>query len=89
MENNDDDEIESNQENELFSFLPNFIKEHNVIIVDKKEATTSDLIQTIIEKYGPSGAFYIVNIGDILRRVQLWKKLFPTIDPHYAVKSNL
>lgn len=82
------EELESLQEDELFSFLPNFIKENNVSIIDNKNASTSDIIQLIIEKYGPPGAFYIVNIGDIIRRVQLWKKLFPTIDAHYAVKSN-
>ncbi len=82
-ESDSDDKIE-----ETLSFLPTFIKDNNVTIIDKKTPSTSDIIQTIIEKYGPSGAFYIVNIGDILRRVQLWKKLFPTIEAHYAVKSN-
>ncbi len=73
---------------ESFSFLPNFIKDNNVIIVDKKNTSTSDLIQIIIEKHGPSGAFYVVDIGKILHRVQLWKRLFPGIEPFYAVKSN-
>jgi ornithine decarboxylase len=83
--------ISENEEiinNGTFSFLPNFIKDHSVTIIDKKNPIQSDLIQVIIEKYGPSGAFYIVNIGDILRRLQLWRKLFPTIEPFYAVKSN-
>lgn len=86
MEENEeklDDQVE-----ETLSFLPTFINDHNVTIIDKKNPTTSDFIQTIIEKYGPPGAFYIVNIGDILRRIKLWKKLFPTIEAHYAVKSN-
>ena len=78
-----EDYVSSNEE----SFLPNFIKEHNVMLCDKN-ATTSDLIQSIIEKYGPTSAFYIINIGDTIRRVQLWKKLFPTIDAYYAVKAN-
>lgn len=73
---------------EYETFLPNFIKDHDVLIINKKDATTQDFIQLIIEKYGPPGAFYIVNIGDIIRRIQLWKKLFPTIDAFYAVKSN-
>ncbi len=73
---------------EYETFLPNFIKDHDVLIINKKDATTQDFIQLIIEKYGPPGAFYIVNCGDIIRRVQLWKKLFPTIDAYYAVKSN-
>jgi len=86
--NSDKNENEETLNNESFSFLPNFIKDHDVILVDKKNPSTPDLIQIIIEKYGPSGAFYIVNIGDILRRLQLWRKLFPNIEPYYAVKSN-
>jgi ornithine decarboxylase len=78
--------MEDNLETDNYSFLPNFIKDHGVSIIESSK--TSDIIQYIIEKYGPPGAFYIVNIGDILRRVQLWKKLFPTIDAYYAVKSN-
>jgi ornithine decarboxylase len=80
------EEDKSTDEND--SFLPNFIKDHNVTIINKNNASTPELIQLIIEKYGPPEAFYIVNIGDILRRVKLWKKLFPNIEPYYAVKSN-
>jgi hypothetical protein len=47
---------------EYETFLPNFIKDHDVLIINKKDATTQDFIQLIIEKYGPPGAFYIVNI---------------------------
>ncbi len=69
------------------SFLPNFMMENNVCILDK-DFKTPDIIQTIIEKNGPNGAFYIVNIGDIIRRVQLWRRVFHYIEPYYAVKSN-
>jgi ornithine decarboxylase len=75
---------ENEESNE--SFLPNFIKENNVMLV--KSSTTSDLIQNIIEKYNPDGSFYIIDIGRITRRVKLWKELFPLVDPFYAVKCN-
>jgi ornithine decarboxylase len=78
---------QSNEQTINDSFLPSFIKKHNVSVVSNR-SSTPDLIKEIIEKYGPPDAFYIVNIGDILRRVKLWKKLFPKIDPYYAVKSN-
>jgi ornithine decarboxylase len=83
----DFDENSIDKDHDELSFLPNLIKEHNVILANKN-ATTPDLIQIVIEKYGPSSAFYICNLGNILRRVQLWKKLFPKITAYYAVKSN-
>jgi ornithine decarboxylase len=73
------------QQNE--SFLPNFIKENNVMLVNQL-STTSDLIQHIMEKYNPDGTFYIIDFGRITRRVKLWRELFPLIDPFYAVKCN-
>jgi ornithine decarboxylase len=78
-------QIDQEENNE--AFLPNFIKENNVMLVDP-ESTTSDLIQNIIEKYNPDGSFYIIDIGRIMRRVKLWKELFPLVDPFYAVKCN-
>lgn len=66
--------------------IRNFIKENDVMLVDK--SSTSDLIQTIIEKYNPDGSFYIIDFGRIYKRVKLWKELFPMIDPFYAVKCN-
>ena len=33
-------------------------------------------------------AFYIVNLSEIIRIINLWKNLLPRITPHYAIKSN-
>ena len=85
MEQQSEEDQQNTQNKE--SFLPTFIKENDVMLVDSS-STTSDLIQNIIEKYNPEGSFYIIDIGRILRRVKLWKDLFPLIDPFYAVKCN-
>ena len=63
---------ETGGDNNELSFLPNFIKEHNVMLADPNSTTS----------------FYIVDIGRIMRRVKLWRELFPLIDPFYAVKCN-
>lgn len=76
---------DSEEQNE--SFLPTFIKENDVMLVHAS-STTSDLIQNIIEKYNPESSFYIIDIGRIIRRVKLWRELFPQVDPFYAVKCN-
>lgn len=80
-------EQQSEEEPQNKDFLPTFIKENDVMLVDTL-STTSDLIQNIIEKYNPEGSFYIIDIGRIIRRVKLWKELFPFVDPFYAVKCN-
>ncbi len=80
------EQIESDEQTNE-SFLPNFIKENNVMLVNPL-STASDLIKNIIEKYNPDCSFYIIDIGRITRRVKLWKELFPLIDPFYAVKCN-
>lgn len=74
-------------EDEQSSFLPNFIKENDVMLLDST-STTEELIQNIIEKYNPDTSFYLIDIGRIIRRVKLWRELFPLIDPFYAVKCN-
>jgi len=79
--------MEQSEEEQNESFLPNFIKENNVMLIESS-STTSDLIQSIIEKYNPDGSFYIIDIGRIIRRVKLWKELFPLVEPFYAVKCN-
>ena len=32
--------------------------------------------------------FFLVNQERIIRQIELWKKCFPKITPHYAVKCN-
>ncbi len=78
---------QQSEEDPQNNFLPTFIKENDVILVEQS-STTSDLIQNIIEKYNPDSSFYIIDIGRIIKRVKLWKELFPLVDPFYAVKCN-
>lgn len=33
-------------------------------------------------------AFYVLNVGDIVRKHEEWKMLLPRVDPYYAVKCN-
>ena len=87
MEPQNDSEEQNESQDMRGSFLPTFIKENDVMLL-KPSSTTSDFIQNIIEKYNPDGSFYIIDIGRIIRRVKLWRELFPLVDPFYAVKCN-
>jgi len=70
-----------------YSELSLFLKENNVIVTDK-DLDIYEMIENVFEKSNPSSAFYIINLGDIIRQVKLWRELFPYIEPRYAVKCN-
>ena len=76
-------------ENE-YSELSLFLKDNNVLVPDtkNKDLDVYEMIQLILEKNNPTTAFYIINLGEIIRQLKLWRELFPYIDPKYAVKCN-
>lgn len=49
-------------------------------------------VMTVIKNIAMSGlqeeAFYVLDIGDIVQKHQIWKEKLPRVDPYYAVKCN-
>lgn len=49
-------------------------------------------VMTVIKDIAMSGlqeeAFYVLDIGDIVQKHQIWKEKLPRVDPYYAVKCN-
>lgn len=45
-------------------------------------------VMTVIRDIGDSGvqeeAFYVLDVGDIVRKHQIWKEKLPRVDPHYG-----
>ena len=72
-----------------YSELSLFLKENNVLLPSKnKDLDIYEMIQQIFETNNPTTAFYIINLGEIIRQYKLWLELFPYIEPRYAVKCN-
>ena len=72
-----------------YSELSLFLKENNVHIPSKdKDLDIYEMIEQVFELNNPTTAFYIINLGDIIRQYKLWRELFPYIEPRYAVKCN-
>lgn len=63
------------------------LQEYNVRVY-KKDEDTFDIINSILEGNVSEEAFYIVDIGKVMKQVYKWNKLFPNIKPYYAVKCN-
>jgi ornithine decarboxylase len=63
------------------------LQEYNVKVY-KKDEDTFDIINNILEGNLSEEAFYIVDIGKVIKQVQKWNDLLPCVKPHYAVKCN-
>ncbi|KAK0093589.1 hypothetical protein PV326_013175 [Microctonus aethiopoides] len=52
----------------------------------------SSNVMTVINEIAESGlqeeAFYVLDVGDIVKKHQIWKELLPRVEPFYAVKCN-
>ena len=71
-----------------YSELSLFLKDNNVVIPKENDLDVYDMIELIFEKNNPITAFYIINLGNIIRQLKTWNELFPYIEPRYAVKCN-
>lgn len=67
--------------------LSHLLQEHNVKIF-KKTDDIYDIINSILESNFTEEAFYIVDIGKLVRQFIRWKELLPDIEPYYAIKAN-
>ncbi len=63
------------------------LQEYNVRVY-KRDENIVDIINSILEGNLSEEAFYIVDIGKVLKQVQKWNDLLPDIKPYYAVKCN-
>lgn len=47
-----------------------------------------ELAKEHVTASGTDESFFIFDCGNVVRRFELWKELFPRIIPHYAFKCN-
>jgi ornithine decarboxylase len=46
------------------------------------------LIREHIKKTGTDESFFIVDVGEVIRKFILWYELMPNVDPDFAFKCN-
>ena len=67
--------------------LPHFFHENKVKIFSKDKCSMHDIIKHHIERLkGSVDNFYIVDLGHVVSQYKRWKKNFPNVQPHYAMK---
>jgi ornithine decarboxylase len=65
----------------------NFISDKDIKIYDTK-LDSFDIINQYLEKKKGEQSFMLVDLGEIIRQYNKWKKNLPRIVPFYAIKCN-
>lgn len=68
--------------------LKNMKIDQELIQVIENDITPKRVIEAIVDSGKQDEPFYVMDAGDVLRKHELWMKLFPNIKPFYAVKCN-
>jgi ornithine decarboxylase len=64
------------------------LQEYNVKLFREDEDDIVSIINSILEGNTSEEAFFLVDIGKVIRQVQKWNECLPNIKPYYAVKCN-
>lgn len=68
--------------------LTKLIQEHNIKLFDKDTDDVFDIIASFLEGSVSEEAFFIVDIGKVIRQYEKWLECMPLVKPYYAVKCN-
>ncbi|XP_047497390.1 ornithine decarboxylase-like [Penaeus chinensis] len=52
------------------------------------QETTMDAIRDLTKETGREDPFYVLDIGDIVQKIKIWRLKMPRVKPFYAVKCN-
>lgn len=50
--------------------------------------TTMDVIRDMTKENGREDPFYVLDIGDVVQKIKIWRLKMPRVKPFYAVKCN-
>jgi ornithine decarboxylase len=56
--------------------------------VFRDEEDTPTIINKLLEGSSSEDAFFVVDVGKIIRQYQRWTEALPNVQPYYAVKAN-
>lgn len=64
-----------------------FINQEDRIQVVEGETNVTKIINDLTA-FNQDEPFYVFDIGDVVKKHQMWIKMMPNVIPHYAVKCN-
>ena len=70
------------------STMQGLIEPEDYVHVLGPKHSVADELRTVCHSTGQEDAFYLCDVDDIVRKMQLWSSMLPRVRPHYAVKCN-
>lgn len=71
---------------EIIPEISSLISSKKIQILDKTDSL--DIINYFLETHQSDQPFFIVNLKEVIKKINLWRENLPTVEPFYAVKCN-
>ena len=82
-----DSQIDIEQQQNSITDIYSYLTDKDVKIYDSK-IDDYDIVNQFLEKKQGDESFIIIDLGEIIRQYNKWKRLLPRVTPFYAVKCN-
>ncbi|XP_012266300.2 ornithine decarboxylase 2-like isoform X1 [Athalia rosae] len=76
---------------------PTSLSEHNftsnmkldkILVTDDHTNSSIKVIKEIIQSRNQEEAFYVLDVGDVVKKHRKWLSMMPRVEPHFAIKCN-
>jgi diaminopimelate decarboxylase len=71
---------------EIIPEISSLISSKKIQIIDKTDSL--DIINHFLETHQSDQPFFIVNLKEVIKKINLWREKLPLVEPFYAVKCN-
>lgn len=71
---------------EIIPDISSLITSKKIQVLDKTDML--DIINYFLETHQSDQPFYIVNLKEVIQKINLWREKLPTVEPFYAIKCN-
>ena len=78
--------MEQYSTSEIIPEISSLISSKKIQIMDKTDIL--DIINHFLETHQSDQPFYIVNLKEVIKKINLWRDNLPQIEPFYAIKCN-
>ena len=71
---------------EIIPEISSLITSKKIQVLDKSDML--DIINHFLESHQSDQPFYIVNLKEVIQKINLWRDNLPNVEPFYAIKCN-
>lgn len=71
---------------EIIPEISSLITSKKIQVLDKTDIL--EIINHFLETHQSDQPFYIINLKEVITKINLWRDNLPTIEPYYAIKCN-